>query len=110
MVALTPEAIAKLKEVLKEEGAEDAAVRIVVVPSGHGVQYMLTLEPSPGEEDITLEHDGLRIVVDRESAFLVEGAEIDYVEAFPQAGFVIRNPNVSTGGCLCGGHCACGGH
>jgi Fe-S cluster assembly iron-binding protein IscA len=52
-----------------------AAVRIVVVPAGHGVQYMLTLEPRPGEEDITLEHDGLRIVVDRESAFLVEGAE-----------------------------------
>ncbi|MFN3973935.1 MAG: HesB/IscA family protein [Dehalococcoidia bacterium] len=110
MVTLTPAAIAQLKQVLKEENAEDAAVRVLVVPAGHGVQYMLTLERETKSDDLTLEHDGLRIVVDQDSAPLLEGAEIDYVEDFPRAGFVISNPNLALGGCACGGQCDCGGH
>ena len=111
MLTVTPQAVTKIKEILKEEGAEKAAVRVALIPVGHGFQHMLTLEEKPGEEDTITDIDGLRVVVDRESAPLLEGATIDYKEDLQRSGFVITNPNIQAGhGCACGGACDCGGH
>ena len=53
------------------------------------------------------------MLVDSESAPLVDGAQIDYMEGLMRSGFVISNPNVEfAGGGGCGGGgggCACGG-
>ena len=111
LIALSPIAVDKLKEVLREEGQEDAALRIGVMPGANGgVEYMLSLETEPAEDDIIISGYDIRIVVDEDSAPLVEGAEIDYVEGLMRSGFVINNPNLpsSGGGCGCGGNCACG--
>jgi iron-sulfur cluster assembly accessory protein len=114
MLTITTGAIQKLKGILNEEG-EGPFLRILVMPGGgHGLQYMLTPEKETKDDDLVEEMDGLRVVLDTDSAMLLEGAEIDYVEEFPRAGFVISNPNASAfagGGCACGGGaCACGGH
>ena len=45
-----------------------------------------------------VQNNGVKIVVDKYSAAVMDGAEIDYVE-----GFVIHNPNESSS-CSCGGH------
>jgi len=59
------------------------------------------------------------ILIDPDSAPLMEGAEIDYMDGLMKSGFVINNPNIQSGGCACGGGgcgggegggCACGGH
>ena len=113
LIALSPLAIDKLKEVMSEEGEESAALRISVLPSGGGgVQYMLSLEPEPTEDDLLIEGYDIRVIVDEDSAPLVEGAEIDYVEGLMRSGFVINNPNLPQGGGGggCGGNCACGGN
>lgn len=110
MIEVTPQAATKLKAILEEEKAKDSALRVVVMPSGHGISYMLSLEQEPGKDDVVTEADGLRIVVDAESVPLVEGSRIDYVEDLMRTGFVISNPNVAMGGCACGGNCGCGGH
>ena len=119
MINVSDLAAEKLKEVLKEEGQPEASLRIVVTPGGHGgLSYMLTLEQAPGEDDAVVHANGITLVVDRESAPLLEGTDIDYVEGLMRSGFVINNPNFasdaegcSSGGeCSCGGQCSCGGH
>lgn len=112
MISVTDTASEKLKAILDEEGQPDAALRVIVVPNGHGAQYMLTLESETDEDDLVLHDVGVRVIADIDSAPLLEGAEIDYTEGLMRSGFVISNPNIATGqGCACGGSgCGCGGH
>ena len=51
--------------------------------------------------DFVKDYDGVKVVVDRASSELVQGAEIDFVEGLQGAGFKINNPNV-TKSCGCG--------
>ena len=63
--------------------------------------------------------DGVKLVMDSDSAPFLEEATIDYVEDLTRVGFVINNPMFATGGCGCGGGgggcgsggggCGCGG-
>lgn len=110
MITVSPAAVQRLKELLEQEKAQEACLRIQVMPAGHGFQYMLTLEQEAGQEDTVVEVDGLRILLDPDSAPLLEGASIDYVEDPERSGFTIFNPNLPAGGCPCGGACDCGGH
>jgi iron-sulfur cluster assembly protein len=111
LIEVTEPAVEKLTAILEEEGAQDSAIRVVVVPAEHGVQYMLTLEAEPKEDDLTIVVGGIRVVVDEDSAPLMAGAQIDYVEDLMRSGFLITNPNLPAGGgCGCGGNCSCGGH
>ncbi|MFN8537403.1 MAG: iron-sulfur cluster assembly accessory protein [Thermomicrobiales bacterium] len=44
--------------------------------------------------------EGVRVVVDRFSSSMLDGAEIDYVESLMGAGFSVNNPNaITTCGC-----------
>ena len=112
MITVTPVAAEKLQAVLLEEGQPEGALRVIVVPNGHGAQYMLALEEQAQEDDLVLHENGVRVLVDSESAPLLEGAEIDYIEGLMRSGFVINNPNIapsSGGGCACGNaSCGCG--
>ncbi|MBI4199416.1 MAG: iron-sulfur cluster assembly accessory protein [Chloroflexi bacterium] len=113
MIDLTDLAAQKLQGILQEDGKANAALRIRVEQGHHGrFQYLLSLEEEPGDGDQAIHANGIRIVVDTESAPLLEGSEIDYVEGLMRSGFVITNPNElqDTGGCACGGQCDCGGH
>jgi iron-sulfur cluster assembly protein len=53
------------------------------------------------EGDIVIEHAGVTVLVDPESAPLMRGAEIDYVDDLMKSGFTIFNPN-AVKGCACG--------
>ena len=113
MVIVTDIAAEKLKDILREEGKTESALRIVVMPGPHGgAQYMLTLEDQAKDEDSVVHANGVQIVVDSDSSPLLEGSEIDYVDGLMRSGFVINNPNfvAAEGGCACGGNCSCGGH
>ena len=113
LIEVTPLAASKLGEVLRDQGGEGSLLRIMVMPGGHGgLQYMLGVEKEPAENDVVIEAENVRVVVDPDSVALVEGSEIDYVEGLMRSGFVISNPNTA-GGCGCGGGggggCGCGG-
>ena len=112
MISVTTLAVDKLRGVLEENQKPDSSVRVIVDASHGGVQYMLSLEDEAKVDDTVIQADGLKFLVDADSAELVDGAEIDYVEGLMRSGFVISNPNFSTGGgggCACGGNCGCGG-
>ncbi|MBI2855248.1 MAG: iron-sulfur cluster assembly accessory protein [Chloroflexi bacterium] len=112
MINVTPLANEKLKEILVEEGAVGASLRVILMPGPHGgAQYMLALENDPKGDDTVVHLDGISIVIDSDSAPLMEGAEIDFADGLMRSGFVINNPNIQSGACACGGEggCACGG-
>ena len=106
IIEVTALAAEKLSEILKEQGEGDALLRMMVVPGPNGgFQYMLGLEKEPKEDDIVIETNTVQVLVDQESAPLIEGAQIDYIDGLMRSGFVISNPNFQGGG----GGCACGG-
>ena len=115
---VTPLAIEKLKEVMDDEDESGAALRVVAMPAGPGLQYMLTMEKEHQVDDTVLRMDGVEFLMDSDSAPFLAEATIDYVEEFGgRVGFVINNPMYAGGGgcgsgCGCGsggGGCGCGG-
>ncbi len=108
---VTPLAIEKLKEVLDQEQEVNSSLRVIAMPSGGGLQYMLTMEKETQPDDTVLSMEGLSFLLDSDSAPFLEEATIDYVEEFGgQVGFVINNPMYASAGGGCGsGGCGCGG-
>ncbi len=103
MLTITAKAADKAKTLFKEKGLEsEAALRVFVVGGGcSGYQYGMSVTHKPDEDDFVIEHDGVRLVIDPDSAPLLEGAEIDYVDDLMKAGFTIFNPN-AVKSCACG--------
>ncbi len=108
---VTALAIEKLKEVLDQEQETNSSLRVIAMPSGAGLQYMLTMEKETQPDDTILSLEGLSFLMDSDSAPFLEEATIDYVEEFGgQVGFVINNPMYASAGGGCGsGGCGCGG-
>ncbi len=102
MITVTEAAARKLREALEEKGlAETHALRIFVTGGGcGGMQYGMTFDNNPREDDEVYEQHGLRILVDPVSLFYIDGSRIDYVDSLMGGGFHIENPNaVATCGC-----------
>ena len=113
LIEVTPVAAEQLEKVVSENGDDGSLLRVMVVPGPNGgFQYMLGMEKEAKEGDFVVDTDTIQVLVDAESAPLIEGAQIDYVEGLMRSGFVISNPNFhgDGGGCGCGGGgCGCGG-
>tara|TARA_Y100000815_G_scaffold200072_1_gene183663 strand:+ start:229 stop:630 length:402 start_codon:yes stop_codon:yes gene_type:complete len=106
---VTTLAIEKLKEVMEEQGEASGSLRVVAIPAETGgLQYMLTMENESQADDTVLAMDGVKFLMDSDSAPFLEEATIDYVENLGgQVGFVINNPMFSSAG-GCGSGCGCG--
>jgi iron-sulfur cluster assembly accessory protein len=102
-VNLSATAATEVRRYIEEQGAaEQAGLRVGVLPGGcSGFQYGLNIEDEPGEDDMILESQGIRLFVDPFSLQYLEGCEIDFVSTFQGSGFTFNNPNAS-GGCGCG--------
>ena len=102
----------KFQDLLKEEGESEGLLRVMVMPGPQGgIQYMLSVEAEAGEDDFVIDTHEIQVLVDADSAPLLDGSTIDYMEGLMRSGFVISNPNFQ-GGCGCGGGgggCGCGG-
>ena len=115
IIEVTETAALKLEEIISEQGGEEGSLlRMMVVPGPQGsFQYMLGMEKKANADDFVIDAASVKVLVDPESAPLVEGAQIDYVDGLMRSGFVISNPNFQPsagGGCGSGGGgCACGG-
>jgi len=102
IVTITDKAAEKASALLKDRGVEDGALRVFVVGGGcSGYQYGMAIAQGTEEGDIIIERGGIRVLVDPESAPLMQGAEIDYVDDIMKSGFTIFNPN-AVKSCACG--------
>jgi iron-sulfur cluster insertion protein len=102
MIAITPLAADKVKEISRSEGLEGQGLRLRVIGGGcAGFQYDLYFEDSPTELDETFNSHGILLYIDPLSFQYLDGTEIDYVEGVHGSGFKFGNPNV-TATCGCG--------
>lgn len=86
----------------KAEDAPQRGVRFSVNDGGcSGYQYALDIINEPKSDDLLQEQGRLNVYIDRESAPLLEGVVVDYVEGLTQSGFKFSNPNASES-CGCG--------
>ena len=100
-VNLTPNAIAKVKEIMAQQNPVPAGLRVGVVGGGcSGFSYSMSFENGAGMMDKTFDFDGLKVYVDATSLMYLKGVSVDYLETLEGAGFKFDNPNVkSTCGC-----------
>ena len=112
LIEVSELAAVKLIEILKEQGEDSGMLRVMVSPTPDGgYQHVLGVEEKANTDDIVIEAHSIKVVIDKDSAPLLEGAEIDYVDGLMRSGFVISNPNIAQSGGGCGsggGGCACG--
>ncbi len=102
IISVTERAAEKARNILAERGVENGALRVFVVGGGcSGYQYGMAIARNREEDDIAVEAEGLTLLVDPESAPLLDGAEVDYVEDLMKSGFTIFNPN-AVKSCACG--------
>ena len=100
-IALTPKAVAKVKEIMGQQNPVPAGLRVGVVGGGcSGFSYSMAFENAPGLMDKTYDFDGLKLYVDATSLTYPTGCTVDYLETLEGAGFKFDNPQVkSTCGC-----------
>ena len=97
---VTPRAFARLAEINAASG-DAKALRVAVEGGGcSGFQYEIKLD-EPAEDDLILEGEGQKVVVDSVSLPFLANAVIDFSEELIGARFVIENPN-ATSSCGCG--------
>jgi iron-sulfur cluster assembly protein len=100
-ITLTQHAADAAREVMTKKNLQDYALRLYISGGGcSGYQYGLAFDSNIRGEDMIVETDGIKLVIDEVSIKYLRGATVDYVEGITASGFKIINPNAaSTCGC-----------
>jgi len=101
MITLTEKATRAVSRFIRsEKGA--AGLRLSVSGGGcAGLQYEMKLESAPEASDTVIEQNNIKLFVDPQSAAMLEGLIIDFVDTMLESGFTFHNPNASAS-CGCG--------
>ena len=101
-VILTEAAAFEVRDMLKNNDMSDGYLKIKVNGGGcTGLTYGMSAEAEPGENDEILEYYGLKVLVDRNDAPVLNGTTIDFKQSLMGGGFQINNPN-AIASCGCG--------
>ncbi len=100
-ITISPRAARRIAELLSSEAAQ-TLFRVSVEGGGcSGFQYRFDLVKERAPDDLLIERDGARVVVDSVSLGFLQSAELDFVDDLIGAQFKVNNPNV-TAACGCG--------
>ena len=101
MITMTTAAEEKIRELMQEE-PDTIGLRVYVKGGGyHGYQYGMSFESKMSDDDTVIEKGDVKVLMDSQSAPLLVGCEVDYVDALQGSGFAIKNPQAKTT-CGCG--------
>ena len=101
-VVFTDSAARKVQELILEEHNPELKLRVYISGGGcSGFQYGFSFDEEQSEDDIAVDNDGVRLLIDPLSFQYLMGAQVDYSESLQGSQFVIRNPNAATT-CGCG--------
>ncbi len=102
LLEFTPQAAAKVAELIVEEGNPALKLRLYVTGGGcSGFSYGFAFDDQIAEDDTQTVTEGVSLVVDTISLQYVMGARVDFEEGLEGSRFVIHNPNAQTT-CGCG--------
>ncbi|QBQ55335.1 HesB/IscA family protein [Nitrosococcus wardiae] len=100
-ITVTNSALKQIKKVLSQQ-ANVEGLRVGVKKSGcSGFAYVLGFAEQVEPEDTVFDHDGIKIVVDKQSLGFIDGTELDYRREGLNESFKFQNPNV-VASCGCG--------
>ena len=100
-VTLSSSAARRINAILAKQSGKDY-LRVSVEGGGcSGFSYKFDLEDTRNDEDLVVEMDGARVLIDEMSLEFMRGSEIDFSTELIGATFRINNPN-ATSGCGCG--------
>ncbi len=101
-ILLTAAALESIREMIEEaELPREGGVRLSA-RTGAGcsapLQYLMALDEAPEDGDTILSSGGVRLFLDPESAWILDGLQIDYVTSSPMGeGFAFRHPRGRNG-------------
>jgi iron-sulfur cluster assembly protein len=99
-VTLTPSAAKRITAIMADQGR--AYLRVAVQGGGcSGFSYAFDFADVPAADDIIVERDGAKVLIDETSLPFLAGSEIDFVDELIGASFKINNPN-AVAACGCG--------
>lgn len=100
-ITLTEAAASRVQKFLANRG-KGIGLRLGVKTSGcSGMAYTLEFVDEVGEDDVTFESHGVKVLLDPKSLSYLDGTELDYGREGLNEGFKFNNPNVK-------GECGCG--
>jgi iron-sulfur cluster assembly accessory protein len=98
---VTDRAARRIAEIVASEPATPM-LRVSVEGGGcSGFQYRFDLVAASDAEDVVIEKEGARVLIDPVSLQYLAGSQIDFVDDLIGASFKITNPN-ATASCGCG--------
>ncbi|APC13063.1 MULTISPECIES: iron-sulfur cluster insertion protein ErpA [Providencia] len=97
----TDAAAIKVKDLVSDEDNPNLRLRVYITGGGcSGFQYGFTFDDQINEGDMTIEKQGVALVVDPMSLQYLVGGSVDYTEGLEGSRFIVTNPNAkSTCGC-----------
>ncbi|MFO1102925.1 MAG: iron-sulfur cluster assembly accessory protein [Methylocystis sp.] len=101
MIVLSEAAVAAVKDAMVKAGQLEGGLRILVKEGGcAGYQYVVDLDTEQRADDIVVEADGARVLIDPGSIPRLQGMTLGYRRGLEGEGFTFENPNASsTCGC-----------
>lgn len=98
---MSESAARQINAIMAKQGA-DRFLRVAVEGGGcSGFSYTFDFADAQNADDLLIERDGAKILIDEMSLEFLGGSEIDYSRELIGAAFKINNPN-ATANCGCG--------
>ncbi|QQZ10510.1 HesB/IscA family protein [Heyndrickxia vini] len=102
VVVITEAAALQIKDMMKQNEEEGSFLRVSVNGGGcTGLSYGMGFDQEKKADDMEDSQHGIAILVDKESAPILQGTKIDYKQSLMGGGFTIDNPN-AIASCGCG--------
>lgn len=100
-ITLTDSAARRIQKLLAREGT-GIGLRLGLRKVGcAGMAYTFAVAHEVVEGDRVFDHQGAKVVIDRETLFYLDGAQLDYVREGLNEAFKFHNPNEKSS-CGCG--------
>ncbi len=100
---VTEDAAFRIADIIAQQKlSDDYCFRLTVEGGGcSGFQYKMEMDNNIADDDIVIEKDGMKIVIDAVSMPYLEGSTLDYQTSLSGSIMKVINPNASSS-CGCG--------
>lgn len=107
MITLTESAQQAIRRFITGADKPVAGLRVMVTGGGcSGMQYGMRLEEHAGATDQVVQYDDISVFIDADSASMLQGVTVDFVDGMEGSGFKFDNPNAANS-CGCGKSFSC---
>ena len=101
-ITLSASAARRIAELVAMDDHAGMKFRVSVSGGGcSGFQYGFGFDDKTEADELVVERDGAKMVIDSMSLMYLAGSEVDFIENVGGSYFVINNPN-ATSSCGCG--------